>query len=105
MRRRGYNPHEGPGKRTERAKPGPVPTLGSIRRNACWVWLYCRSCGRGVPAALTPFIIRWGADVSSDVLRRSAHCKACGGKGATLMHPSWQDEQVGQSPFPVEQMA
>src|SRR5260370_37048385 len=104
MRRKGYNPHDGPGKRTARAEPGPVPTLGQLRRETCWLWLYCRTCGRGVPAALAPFIIRWGADASSDILRRNARCGDCGAKGVTLMHPGWRDLQAGASPFPVERM-
>jgi hypothetical protein len=105
MGRRGYNPHDAPPpKRTERSKPGPVPTLGQLRKETCWLWLYCRSCGRGVPAALTPFIIRWGPNASSDRLRKNARCSSCSGKGVTLMHPSWQDMQVGTAPFPVERM-
>jgi hypothetical protein len=104
MRPKGYNPHDGPGKRTSREKPGPIPTLGSIRRQTCWLWLYCRACGRGAPVALAPFIIRWGANASSDVLRRSGRCGDCGGRGVTLMNPSWQDMQTGLSPFPIERM-
>jgi hypothetical protein len=67
MRRKGHNPHDGPGKRTAREKPGPISTLGQIRRQTCWPWLYCRACGRGAPVALAPFIIRWGAHASSDI--------------------------------------
>src|SRR5260370_31140137 len=100
----GLQSHDGPGKHTERAAAGPVPTLGQLRRETCWIWLYCRACGRGVPAALAPFIIRWGPDASSDILRRRAHCGECGGKGVTLMHPRLRDTQSGVSPFPVERM-
>lgn len=50
---------------------------------------------------LAPFVIRWGADASSDVLRRCARCTVCGHKGATLMHPSMGSEEWGgYSPFP-----
>jgi hypothetical protein len=59
MRRKGYNPHDGPGKRRERSKPGPIPTLGQMRRQTCWLWLYCRAFARSAPVALAPFIIRW----------------------------------------------
>jgi hypothetical protein len=83
---------------------GPVPTLGQLRKTACWVWAYCkgRDCGRGVPVALAPFIIRWGAPASSDRLRQSFRCALCGGKGATLMLPSHVDSQVGIAGFPAK---
>ena len=55
--------------------------------------------------AIVPLIIRWGANTSSDMLRRSARCTACGTKGATLKHPSWAGEQVGFEPFPVPKVA
>ena len=36
MGRRGYNPHDAlPPNRTERAKPGPIPTLGQLRKGTC----------------------------------------------------------------------
>jgi hypothetical protein len=54
IRRKRYNPHEGSGKRSERAKPGPLPAFGQMRRSH----------------ALAPFIIRGGADASGDALRR-----------------------------------
>jgi hypothetical protein len=44
-----------------------VPTLGQLLRAPYWVWL-CSSCGRRVAVALVPFVIRWGADASSDML-------------------------------------
>jgi len=34
-------------------------------------------------------MIRWGADASSDMLRRSARCTRCGRKGATIQLPGW----------------
>jgi hypothetical protein len=42
------------------------------------------------PIALAPFIIRWGPDISSDVLRRSVRCAH---KRALLTHPSWVSSQ------------
>jgi hypothetical protein len=51
--------------------------------------------------AITPLIIRWGPDTSSDRLRQCARCTACGSKGATLQHPGWAGAQVGFLPFPT----
>lgn len=79
-----------------------VPTLGEMRQSAPWLWLNCAAgCGHHRAVALTPFIIRWGADVSGDMLRRAGRCTACGHKGATLQHPSWAGSHVGFMPFPV----
>jgi hypothetical protein len=49
-----------------------------------------------------PFVIRWGPDTSSDALRKNLCCKACGHRGASLLHPSWVDIQIGWQPFPTE---
>jgi hypothetical protein len=51
--------------------------------------------------ALTPLIIRWTADGSTDLLRRHARCTACGQRGASLQHPSWVDIRIEWAPFPV----
>jgi hypothetical protein len=77
-----------------------VPTLGALLQAPYWTWLCC-SCGHRVPVALVPFVIRWGADASSDMLRRQARCSVCGRRGATLQHPGWEDETVGWEVFPV----
>ena len=45
-------------------------------------------------------MIRWGAQVSSDKLRRRARCTVCGHKGATIQRPSWAGEHIGFMPFP-----
>jgi hypothetical protein len=90
--------------RTIRPPTGASINLGALRKGSCWVWLYCRACGRGAPAALAPFIIRWGPEASGDVLRRSARCTDCGGKGVTCIGPSWKGKQDGAEPFPVERM-
>jgi hypothetical protein len=37
---------------------------------------------------------------SSDMLRRSARCSACGARGATTMLPSWGGSHIGWRPFP-----
>jgi hypothetical protein len=44
--------------------------------------------------ALTPLIIRWGGDASSELLRRSARCMRCGQKGADLQHPSARSSDI-----------
>jgi hypothetical protein len=88
-----------------RSPRGDVPTLGQLRRQTCWVWLYCNACGRGAPTALAPPIIRWGAAASSDRLRRSARCASCGARGASLRLPSWTDTSTGMQPFPAERLA
>ena len=46
-------------------------------------------CLHRSPTALAPWIIRWAAEASSDLLRRSARCTQCGGKGATVQLPGW----------------
>jgi len=72
-----------------------VPTLGALLHQPYWCWLRCDACGHSVAVALVPFVIRWGADASSDMLRRHARCTVCGRSGATLRHPSWGDAVVG----------
>jgi len=52
--------------------------------------------------ALTPLIIRWGPDASSDMLRASARCSVFGRKGATLQHPSWAGSDLGWAQYPLE---
>jgi hypothetical protein len=61
----------------------------------------CDACGHRVAVALVPFVIRWGADASSDMLRQHARCSVCGQRGATLQHPSWADGAVGWQVFPT----
>jgi hypothetical protein len=99
MRRR--DPHDDPAPAGSRPRGAvPVPTLGQLLRAPYWTWLCC-GCGHRVAVALVPFVIRWGADASSDMLRRHARCVVCGGRGATLQHPSWRNAVVGWQPFPV----
>jgi len=72
--------------------PPPIPSLGALQRGEPhWAWLYCTNyhkCWHKRAMPLAPFVIRWGADASSNVLRRRARCSKCGHKGCTLMHPS-----------------
>jgi len=53
------------------------------------LWVMCARCLRRTSTALAPWIIRWGTEASSDMLRRSARCRECGGKGATTQIPGW----------------
>jgi hypothetical protein len=73
------------------------PTLEQMRKSAPWLWVNCANwqCRHKALMALTPLIIRWGPDASSDVLRASARCSVCGRKGGTLQHPSWMGSDVG----------
>jgi hypothetical protein len=79
------------------------PTLEQMRQSAPWLWIYCKNldCSHKAPLALTPLIIRWGPDTSSDQLRASARCAKCGRKGAKLQHPGWGGLQIGWQPFPT----
>ena len=106
---RGFTPETAP-PRVAPAAPGPVPTLGALQRRDCkWVWAHCDPirdalpCGHMAPLALAPFVIRWGPDVSSDVLRRNLRCTVCHGRGATIQHPSWVCNEFGWQPFPLSQ--
>jgi hypothetical protein len=83
-----------------------VPTLAELRGASPWFWVYCKQndCTHKAPMAFVPLMIRWSADASSDRLRRAARCTRCGGKGATLMHPSYVDRIVGFQPFPADRL-
>jgi hypothetical protein len=60
------------------------------------------SSEQATPTALAPWIIRWGADASSDLLRRSARCTECGGEGATIQIPVWGGLQTPVRGWPAE---
>jgi hypothetical protein len=62
--------------------PPSVTTMGPIRRFDAVAVNLVSARGHLRPIALAPFMIRWGPDVSSDVLRRSARCTQCGQKSA-----------------------
>jgi hypothetical protein len=98
-------------KRTDQPPPKARPysdppraplTLGELRKNSCWFWAYCRrsGCTAKAPIAIAPFIIRWGAKASSDLIRQSLRCERCGSKGCTLRHPSFMGSDVGFQSFP-----
>jgi hypothetical protein len=74
---------------------GARATLGDLQHATPWVWVYCNGCSHHSPLACAVPVIRWGADTSSDKLRRCARCTACGQKGATIQHPGWGGSDVG----------
>jgi hypothetical protein len=80
----------------KRQPPGPRPTLADLQRSHCWTWVYCEKCLHHAPMALVPLIIRWGAETSSDRLRRCARCTKCGQKGANLQHPGWAGTRIAR---------
>lgn len=69
---------------------GPVPTLAELRQQAPWVWAQCwrYGCGHARPIALAPYIIRWGADASSNLLRTKLRCGRCTSLGCAIQLPS-----------------
>jgi hypothetical protein len=69
------------------------------------VVVYCERCPHYAPMAFAAPVISWGADAPSDKLRQCARCKECGGKGATLKHPTWGGNSIGFMPFPTEGVA
>ena len=83
---------------------GPRPTLGDLQRATPWVWVYCAKCPHHSPMACAVAVIRWGAETSSDKLRRCAKCTKCGHKGATIQHPGWGGAHIGFLPFPVHKL-
>ena len=62
-------------------------TLADLRAVTPQLWGICARCFRRTPTALAPWIIRWGAEASSDMLRRSAQYTESGRKGATIQIP------------------
>jgi hypothetical protein len=87
--------------RNRSREPTRPATLGELRRHCPWIWVHCARgyCLNKVPVALAPFIIRWGAEASGDLLRTRMRCTACGSLGATLQHPSIDGRNM-IAPFP-----
>jgi len=86
-----------------RSPAPPVPTLHALNRDAPhWLWLHCPACKRNVATPLAPFVIRWGLDASSDVLRHNARCIVCGRRGALLTAVSHSCAELFYDPFPIE---
>ena len=90
--------------RRAKSRPGPIPTLGELSRQASWVHVYCeaRGCHHSAPLRLGEVIARYGEDAGSDVLRTKTRCTACGAIGATIRLPSWVDSTTGHAPFPSD---
>ena len=93
-----------PSLRALRALPGPPATLASLQRAPKWIWLYCRACPHHAPAAVAPFVIRWGCEASPDLLRQAARCTVCGGKGAMIRLASWGGGLIGWMPFLIDRL-
>jgi hypothetical protein len=57
-----------------RSRPGPIPTLGELARQASWVHVYCeaRDCHHSVPLKLAEAIARYGEHASSDAAHQDA---------------------------------
>jgi hypothetical protein len=65
------------------ARRGSGTDARAVVASAYW-WLW-GSCGHRVAVALVPFVIRWGADASSDVLREHVRCAAWGDVAASVV--------------------
>jgi hypothetical protein len=78
-------------------------SIGDLQAISPWWRISCtrRGCGRVIASSLAPFAERWGADASSDVIRRNLVCK-CGHRGVDTTHPSWGGTERGFEPFPGE---
>jgi hypothetical protein len=57
-------------------------------------------CGRMIPIAVVPLIIRFGAAYPPDELRRCSRCDDCGHRGMTLSMRSSADALTGFAPLP-----
>jgi len=66
-----------------------VATLADLRPVTPWLSVICERCQHRAPTALAPWLIGWGHNASSDMVRRSARCCQCGGKGAVIKLPGW----------------
>jgi hypothetical protein len=86
-------------------------TLGDLQRDSSkCLWAICNgveesgrvACLHRAPLASAPYFIRWGADASSNVMRERLRCAVGGHRGATLQHPGWMGNNVGDQPFPAE---
>jgi hypothetical protein len=78
-----------------------VATFANLRGVTPWLWVICERCLYRSPTALAPWIIRWGADASSNMLRRPARCTQCDGKGATIQIPGWGGLQMPVQEWPT----
>lgn len=82
---------------------GDVPTLGQLHRSPPrWVWIHCHACLYRLPLPLAPFVIRWGPDASSNLMRRNFRCSKCGARSTAIQVPSFTYAQGGYDAFPVD---
>jgi hypothetical protein len=56
---------------------------------------------RAQPCAVTPFLIRWGAEAPVSELLCRARCLKCGHLGGGLQWPGWQDIKTGNAHWPT----
>ena len=86
--------------------PDPlVPSIGVLHRQpqSRWVWAICNRCLHRSRLSLAPIVIRWGAEESSDTLRRNLKCTKCGNKGNALQVPTFIDLDPDAVPFHIRQ--
>jgi hypothetical protein len=83
----------------KREPTSPSPTLEQLRRGTPWCWVVCEKCLHRTPVAFVPFIIRWGPDASSDMLRRSARCTKCGRRERFYSIRAGREFRSGSNPF------
>lgn len=78
-------------------------SIADLQKASPWWRINCPKvgCGRVIASDLKAFAERWGADASSDVIRKNLRCK-CGHRGVELSHPSWGGADRGFEPFPGE---
>jgi len=81
-----------------------VPTIGALAKSEPrWIWANCNTvnCGHARAVPLIPFLIRWGADASSNLLRQNLSCSKCGARGVYITLPS-RIGSHGAQEFPTE---
>lgn len=75
-----------------RYPPEPIPTLWQLQTDATpkWLWLVCQrlGCNHRSATPLAPWVIRYGPNASSSILRERTRCLACGHKGAATQMPA-----------------
>jgi hypothetical protein len=94
--------------RRQRELPPPVATIGEIAAEVDWIWVYCEvrlptgaSCCHRSAVKLADAIAIFGADASTDAIRRKARCSVCGGKGQSAINlPSFISVTAGWQKYP-----
>jgi hypothetical protein len=86
-----------------------VATIGEIAAEVDWVWVFCEarlptgaSCGHRSAVKLADAIAIFGADASTDAIRRKARCSVCGGKGQSAIKPAelhQRDRRMAEVPW------